>query len=79
MPGRKSHPRPLSLPVSENEILALFDRANLATDPIPTDLAGRARELSLLAAALDALKRRGGDLALEGKLRRRILAIAKSL
>jgi hypothetical protein len=64
---------------SDEEILALFSRANLATDPIPTDLAGRARELALLAAALDALKRRGGDLALEGKIRRRVLAIARSL
>jgi hypothetical protein len=79
MTKRKPYTKPVVAPASEEEILALLARANLATDPIPTELAGRARELSLLAAALDALRRRGGDLALEGKIRRRVLAIARSL
>ena len=74
MSERHPYPPPTMELATEDEVIAQLRTRDLAAEPMPVDVADRARELAILSRVVNAVKGRG-DLELVAKIEARMSAL----
>jgi hypothetical protein len=79
MTDRRPYEKPTLTALSEDELVALLDRTDLAAEPVPPSAQDSMREVVWLSSVLSVLRRRGGQARLMAKIHARIRTLEHNI